>query len=256
MNFFRYLCKGCGVLYHDMREEGAIRLVHRGLTSSRDRADLPSTKCIPYHDYVVFEPCGHCCPEVFPICRACKLRLPGWQDPPGRPMSTACFCHYCVPDAKSPTLTPAEAEGLVEEKTGQGEFDVFLCNSSVDRRQVEGIGSELKRRGVRPWLDTWEIRPGQRWLRVLQEQIIAIKTAAVFVGPTREAPFQRLEVEALLEGFVTRGSPVIPTILRGGSKRKLPLFLRGAQWVDFNRDHRRAIDDLVWGITGLRPETA
>lgn len=61
-------------------------------------------------------------------------------------------------------------------------FDVFLCHRSGDKPAVEEIGRALRDRGLRPWLDVWELRPGVPWQPALEEQIRTIRAAAVFVG--------------------------------------------------------------------------
>ena len=67
-----------------------------------------------------------------------------------------------------------------EEK--ERDFDVFLCHNSVDKPTVKEIGRMLKERGIIPWLDEWELRPGFPWQKALQEKIETIKEAAVFIG--------------------------------------------------------------------------
>ncbi|MHC4864946.1 MAG: toll/interleukin-1 receptor domain-containing protein, partial [Planctomycetota bacterium] len=54
-------------------------------------------------------------------------------------------------------------------------FDVFLCHNSEDKAAVKKIGKELEGRGVKVWLDDWELRPGVPWQRALEEQIEEIK---------------------------------------------------------------------------------
>jgi hypothetical protein len=61
--------------------------------------------------------------------------------------------------------------------------DVFLCHNSNDKDQVEQIALKLKRAGIRPWFDKWEIQPGSAWQKVLEEQIEQIPSACVFVEP-------------------------------------------------------------------------
>lgn len=166
-------------------------------------------------------------------------------------------------------------------------FDVFLCHNTRSKPTVKNIGKRLRRRGLRPWLDEWELRPGVSWQHTLEDQIATIRSAAVFISEDGMGPWQDLELEALLREFVQRNCPVIPVILPAiketaltlrpsstlGSLSQpsaassasmpvpaktdrvleLPVFLRGNVWVDFRKKTPRPLDHLIWGITGLRP---
>src|SRR5207244_2044950 len=105
-------------------------------------------------------------------------------------------------------------------------YDVFLCHNSRDKKQVMAIGERLKERGILPWLDTWAIPPGTRWQKELQKQLKSIKSAAVFIGPKGQGPWQELEVEAMLAQIARRNRRIVPVILAGrvGNPR-LPAFL-------------------------------
>lgn len=130
-------------------------------------------------------------------------------------------------------------------------FEVFLCYNSEDRPVVKGIGIRLKQHGISPWFDEWELRPGLPWQQVLEEQIGKIKSAAVFVGKNGIGPWQNLEQAAFLREFVKRKCPVIPVLLEGTKKiPKLPLFLEGMTWVDFQKKKPDPFEQLIWGITG------
>lgn len=133
-------------------------------------------------------------------------------------------------------------------------FDVFLCYNSDDKTEVKQVGLALKARGIAPWLDEWELRPGFPWQRLLEEQIGQIRSAAIFVGPNGVGPWQRHESDAFLREFVERRCPVIPVLLPGApSKPALPIFLKSMTWVDFREREPDPMDRLIWGITGSRP---
>ncbi|MGB7923475.1 MAG: toll/interleukin-1 receptor domain-containing protein [Pyrinomonadaceae bacterium] len=133
------------------------------------------------------------------------------------------------------------------------EFDVFLCHNSIDKAAVKQIGKQLIRRGIRPWLDEWELPPGRPWQRVLEEQIEKIKSVAVFVGESGLGPWAEIEVDAFLREFVKRHCPAIPVILPTAREiPKLPVFLEGMHWVDFRKDDPNPIDQLIWGVTGRK----
>ena len=133
-------------------------------------------------------------------------------------------------------------------------FDVFQCHNSVDKEEVRRICRLLNKRGLRTWLDDEQIQPGRSWQTALEIQIPNIPAAAVYVGSSNLGPWQAVELEAFMRQFVDRGCPVIPVLLRSASATpKLPTFLMGMRWVDFRKSPRRALLELVWGITGKRP---
>jgi len=142
----------------------------------------------------------------------------------------------------------------VNKLPGTHEFDVFLCYNHADRSAVERIARQLKDAGIRPWLDVWELKPGQRWQVQLEEQIERIRTAAVFIGSSGIGEFQKGEMFAFLAAFTSRESAVIPVFLRDAPQQvKLPLFLKQMHWVDFRENDPDPWDGLIWGITGKKP---
>lgn len=140
------------------------------------------------------------------------------------------------------------------QKGRRRKFDVFLCHNSQDKREVEAIGAELKKRDILPWLDKWELPPGKHWQSLLESQIETIRSAAVFVGSSGFGPWQNEELRAFLSQFQARGLPVIPVILETVTAvPTLPPFLAGRTWVDFRDTESLPLPMLIWGVTGKRP---
>lgn len=167
-----------------------------------------------------------------------------------------------APQAPDPTAADAAASARreharceLERKRLAGAFDVFLCHSRADKPAVKRIAQQLKEHGVLPWLDEWELPPGQPWQPLLERQISSIKSAAVFVGAGGVGPWQEQELYGLLREFVSRRSPVIPVLLMSAPEQpKLPVFLGAMTWVDFRKTEPDPLAQLVWGITGKRDE--
>ena len=68
-------------------------------------------------------------------------------------------------------------------KIETGDHDVFLCHSSPDRdRVVVAVAEQLKERGILPWLDVWDLRPGTRWQGELADRLSKIRSVAVLDG--------------------------------------------------------------------------
>ncbi len=111
----------------------------------------------------------------------------------------------------------AAAQSTLQGKKDTKDFDVFLCHNTVDKPAIKQIGEQLKERGILPWLDEWELRPGLPWQRLLEEQISQIKTYA-------------------------------------SKEPELPIFLREMTWVDFRSQEPVPLEQLIWGITGKRDD--
>lgn len=138
-----------------------------------------------------------------------------------------------------------------------GEYDVFLSYNSADRAVVVMVAEMLKSLGIRPWLDVWDLIPGQPWQTQLEQAIDKVKSAVVCVGASGMGPWQDHEMAAFIRKFVKRRSPVMPVVLPGLIKiPELPTFLDGFMWIDLRElknDNPRPLANLVAGVLGRRP---
>lgn len=95
----------------------------------------------------------------------------------------------------------ATAQSTVRGKQEIKDFDAFLCYNPADRSTVIEIGERLKERGILPWLDERELRPGLPCQHLLGQQIEQIKSAAVLKTAQRSrygrANFEVLRLRVL-----------------------------------------------------------
>jgi len=147
----------------------------------------------------------------------------------------------------------ATAAAVVRGKEAAAEFDVFLCHNWEDKPAVRELAQRLRERGLRPWLDERELRPGEPWQPALEDVISGIPAAAVIVG-SRMGPWQEQELTAFLRQRSKRRCAVVPVLLPGARPRDLSVFLDGLTWVDLSATEPDPIDQLVWGITGEQPK--
>ncbi|MGH3245980.1 MAG: TIR domain-containing protein [Trebonia sp.] len=147
----------------------------------------------------------------------------------------------------------AAASAVVRGKEEVQEFDVFLCHNWEDKPAVREIARQLRDRGLRPWLDERELRPGLPWQPAVEDVIASIPAAAVIVG-SRVGPWQDQELAAFLRQFVGRRCAVVPVLLPGADPLDLPIFLNGLTYVNLAATEPDPIDQLVWGITGRQPD--
>jgi TIR domain len=136
------------------------------------------------------------------------------------------------------------------------QFDVFLAHRSSDKPLIRQIYGHLKNRGLKPWLDEEELVPGTRFQAGLQQAIRNVKTAAICIGQGDLGSWQDVELNAVISQAVKRSIPVIPILLPGVESipESLP-FLENYHGIFF-RDgmgDERALFDLEWGITGIKP---
>lgn len=134
-------------------------------------------------------------------------------------------------------------------------FDVFLSHNAAEKAIVIELSSRLRCRGLRPWLDEWELRPGSSWLEGLEKGLKSCRSCAVLIGKAGFGVWHEKEMQAAL---VAQGPdyPVIPVLLPGASDRgEIGTFLSLMTWVDLRNgiDDNTGLDRLIWGITGLRP---
>lgn len=149
------------------------------------------------------------------------------------------------------------AEWVIKSKVAQGAYDVFLSHHSKDKPQVKEIGRRLKGVGIRPWLDEWDLVPGETISAALEKAIETIPCAALFFGPGDLGRWHILEIQAYVEAWAKKQARIIPVLLTGvKDPPKMPIWVRQTLWVDM-RAWKEAENDafyrLVCGIVNRRP---
>lgn len=146
------------------------------------------------------------------------------------------------------------AAWVIQGKIAQGQYDVFLSHNSKDKAEVEAIAMKLKSIGLRPWLDKWDMVPGDIFVDKLEWAIDHIDRAALFFGENDMGNWHAMEYKAYLERWSKKAARLIPVLLpKAPEKPELPIFLRQALWADM-RNWQQADDDgfyrLVCGMLG------
>jgi WD40 repeat protein/energy-coupling factor transporter ATP-binding protein EcfA2 len=140
-------------------------------------------------------------------------------------------------------------------------YDVFLSHATRDKPVVEELARLLKKAGFEPWLDKWNLIPGEPWQEAIEKALEECATCAVCLGPSGTGPWQNEEMRAAIDARVSdrsRHFRVIPVLLphsERGEPSRLPAFLRATTWVEF-RDtlgDENALHRLIRGIQGAPP---
>ena len=128
-------------------------------------------------------------------------------------------------------------------------FDVFLSYHSGDGDWVALLKERLASKGIRVWLDSEQIRPGDRFPGALASAIGQVHSVVVVLSPGSIAsPWVEEEYTLAL----AQRRRVVAVLI---DDVEPPGFLQGRTWVDF-RDQaafERNLEQLLFGITGHSP---
>ena len=128
-------------------------------------------------------------------------------------------------------------------------FDIFLAHNSQDKPQVRDIAEELKRRGLKPWLDEEQIKGGESIPGKVQKGLKKSLVAALFIGTSGFGKFQEFwELDALIMLCYQDNVPIIPILLPGVDTLPEELvFFRGRKYLQFHQsvDETEPLEELV-----------
>ena len=63
------------------------------------------------------------------------------------------------------------------------DYDVFLSHNNTDKPAVEKLARRLVKEKIKPWLDEWNLIPGDPWQKALESALDSCSTCAIFIGP-------------------------------------------------------------------------
>src|SRR4051812_24023021 len=141
------------------------------------------------------------------------------------------------------------------------QHDVFLSHASSDKPLVKDLAQRLARKNLKPWLDEWNLIPGEPWQPAIEQALADCAACAVIIGPGDLGPWHHEEMRLAINrrvGERERAFRVIPVLLPGverPERSKLPGFLVATTWVEFrdSLDDPEAFHRLVCGIRGVEP---
>jgi hypothetical protein len=132
---------------------------------------------------------------------------------------------------------------------------VFLSHSSRDKPVVTRIAQDLQAKGIKVWLDAWEILAGDSFIQRIQEGlhgadfiVLALSPHAVGSGWTEKEWQSRLDRE-----IRTRQVRIIPILLEDCD---IPALLSDKHYADFRDDYEIGLATLVKAIEGHSARTS
>lgn len=152
-------------------------------------------------------------------------------------------------DLSDPDRIPATLDAYGESPR------VFLAYSHKDSEFVDRLAKDLRNRGIRVWLDSNELKPGDSIQRRLDEGLstsgymlaVLSKASLASQWATRE---MEMAMHRELKGKWPR---VIPVVIDDVSP---PKFLANKIFVDLGRNYEEGLDKVIQVITSTGPDQA
>jgi small GTP-binding protein len=163
-------------------------------------------------------------------------------------------CPVCDRVFFLPGARPSDVTTFENDKRTKGDYDAFLFYDSKNKKVVQNIAKELRAKNLLPWLEDWDVPPGQRWQEVLKAYTKPKKAIILFFGGSESDWWKDLAFEEFLS---QSDCPIIPVILgsyKGEFPPILPDYLQKIlkDKKPLNYSKKDIIDSLIWGITGDR----
>lgn len=157
-------------------------------------------------------------------------------------------------------MAEASKAGVGTETAIDAVFDVFLSYNRADKDAVKSLANQLASRDIKPWLDEWNLVPGEPWQPEIEKVLARCRSAAVLIGPSGMSTWQSEEMRASINRRVRATNAlfrVIPVLLPGADPNlihELP-FLAATTWVqfDYSVHNDDALHRLICGIRGVAP---
>lgn len=124
------------------------------------------------------------------------------------------------------------------------QINIFISYSHSDNDFVDQLEADLRQQGFATWMDRRRLAGGHKWRRELQDAIDRSHVLLVVLSPEAIAS-EYVQTEY---GYATdEGKIVIPLYYRNC---KVPMELRGIQWVDFQDNYQQGLESLVQALAG------
>ncbi|CAH1198643.1 TIR domain-containing protein [Candidatus Nitrotoga sp. BS] len=128
---------------------------------------------------------------------------------------------------------------------------VFISYARADRPFVDRLSAELQLAGVKTWVDTQDISPGENWDKEIEKGLFE---AGLLLHVASEHSGSSEWLSAELEGFLRSKGRAIPLIIDDAGPSALPEALKRVQWVDFRASFEQGLAILLKGIGALRSD--
>ena len=122
-------------------------------------------------------------------------------------------------ECRPPVLKKFSGASTDMLSTSLRRYHAFLSFNSQDRPAVRVLAERLKGEGLVPYLEEWELAPGQEVQPALADGLRDSQTCVVFLGPNGLGPWQKQELQVAIDMRARDGAfRVIPVLLPGAER--------------------------------------
>lgn len=142
-------------------------------------------------------------------------------------------------------------------------YDVFICHNSKDKPEVGKIKSSLQSQGINTFYDEDNLIPFKEWEKQILDSISEVKAFLVFISNNGTGNIQHEEIDFFFKEVLPKkpeiktGLVILPNTGAGiisTVKNTFPKLLDN-HYCDFRKEETNPMNKLIWGITGIYPES-
>lgn len=126
----------------------------------------------------------------------------------------------------------------------------FICYAREDTDFVLALARKIRTRGVRMWLDQWDIRGGMKWNDAIDD---AIEDCAAFLIVLSAASVASDEVQGELRRALDLGKLIVPVIREECEIPRQLLTLQHVRFPSGKADDEAALTELSVALPSARP---
>jgi tetratricopeptide (TPR) repeat protein len=130
---------------------------------------------------------------------------------------------------------------------------VFCSHRSVDKPRVKEIAARLAAAGIDPWVDQWEIAPGDDIVARINEGLVGYDVGLLFLSKTSlESGWVSAEASTLIYQMIEDGKRVIPVMIDADAP--VPPLLKSRARLGLERIEE--LIDAIYGEPSGKPKVA
>ncbi len=124
---------------------------------------------------------------------------------------------------------------------------VFISHSYKDKEFVRKLASDLASYGIKPWVDEWEIHPGDSIVDKISEGIRQADYILVVLSEDSvRSKWVQEEIKVAFQRDPAGSKRVLIPVVLG--KVKIPSFLRDIKYVDLSESYQEGLNEIVRAI--------